>query len=274
MELQSPLSCTQVGMFMKCPAQYEFRYQYGLRIAPSGALIQGSSYHKALARCFNLKMVDQPADIGDITATLSDAWDKQLADHELKEGGDAQTFDKIEWGDEDPGQLKDEAIALATLYTQNVAPKVEKPDLVEMNEPITVGEIPFVVVADVITGARVIDHKMKGKRFSAAELSQELQPVAYTYSEERRGRPFEYHVALKQKVPCISTPAQMPSLRIIPSQGDYDWFEVLVSKIAEAIKLGSFPPNPTGWSCSQKWCGYWNGCRGRYIQQISVPEKV
>jgi hypothetical protein len=274
MELQSPLSCTQVSMALRCAAQYEFRYQYGLRIPPSGALIQGSSYHKALARCFNLKMVDQPADIGDITATLSDAWDKQLADHELKEGDDAQQFDKIEWGEDDPGHLKDEAIKLSTLYVQEVAHTVEKPDLVEMNETITVGEIPFTLVADVVTGARIIDHKMKGRMFSANDLAQELQPVAYTYSKERRGRPFEYHVALKQKVPCIRVPAQMPSLRILSQQGDYDWFEVLVTKIAESIKLGSFPPNPTGWACSEKWCGYWNGCRGRYIKQIPVPEKV
>jgi hypothetical protein len=261
-------------MALRCAQQYEFRYQYGLRIPPSGALIQGSSYHKALARCFNLKMVDQPADLADITATLSDAWDKQLADHTLKEGDDVQQFDKIEWGESDPGKLKDEAIALATLYTKDVAPAVEKPDLVEMNETITVGEIPFVVVADVITVARVIDHKLKAKMFSENDLAQELQPVAYTYSEERRGRPFEYHVALKQKVPKVMTAKEAPSLRILPQQGDYDWFEVLVAKIAESIKLGSFPPNPTGWACSERWCGYWNGCRGRYIKQIPVPEKV
>ena len=40
-----------------------------------------------------------------------------------------------------------------------------------------------------------------------------------------------------------------------------DWFSGLVDDVSRGINAAVFPPNPNGWHCSQKFCGYWNRCQ-------------
>jgi hypothetical protein len=42
---------------------------------------------------------------------------------------------------------------------------------------------------------------------------------------------------------------------------DCRWLLNLIEKVAEAIKSGIFYPNPTGFLCNPKFCGYWGKCR-------------
>ena len=42
------LSPSSVGMYLKCPRQFAFRYCDGLTAPPGVALVEGSSYHEVL----------------------------------------------------------------------------------------------------------------------------------------------------------------------------------------------------------------------------------
>lgn len=263
------LSCTQLNMFMRCPRQYEFRYMQGIKIPPAGAMIQGSCYHETLAKEFELQIAGKKplkaADVGDV---FNESWRKFtkggfVLDETSKE---KEEFNEIDWGDDNPAHLKDEGIALSQLYVNEVAGTI-KSTAVEHTLEGEIEGIPFILVIDLITSSMTVDHKMKSKRFSYADLTRELQPLAYTLPAHVGVKDypgvFGYHVALKQKTPQIITPSGDPNLLIRPTEGDYLWFTGIVKSCNSAISAGVFYPSPNGWHCTPKFCGYWSMCRGK-----------
>ncbi len=263
------LSCTQLGMFMRCPRQYEFRYIQGIKVPPAGVMIQGSCYHETVAKEFALQISGKKGltkdDAGDV---FNESWKKftgsgYVPDETSKERED---FDKVDWGDKNPEELKDEGIVLSQLYTGTIA-KVTKAKKVEYTLDGHIGGVPFIIVIDLVTDKQVNDHKLKSKKFSYSDLTHELQPLAYTLPAYlgMEGFPgdFGYHLALKQKVPKILTPLSDPDLLIRPTTGDYQWFTDIVISCNGAIQTGIFYPAPNGWHCTPKFCGYWSMCRGK-----------
>jgi hypothetical protein len=47
-----------------------------------------------------------------------------------------------------------------------------------------------------------------------------------------------------------------------------------IGNIAKAIRADAFPRNPTGWWCSEKWCGYWGRCMGKGLVTIDLSENL
>ncbi|MBI5244050.1 MAG: PD-(D/E)XK nuclease family protein, partial [Elusimicrobia bacterium] len=50
------LSATQIGMFLRCPRQYEFRYMQGLKQPPSGAMVQSKVWHRTVEENYRQKI--------------------------------------------------------------------------------------------------------------------------------------------------------------------------------------------------------------------------
>jgi len=50
------LSFSQLSMFLRCPRQYEFRYIHGLKIPPSGAMVQSKVRHQTLEQNYRQKI--------------------------------------------------------------------------------------------------------------------------------------------------------------------------------------------------------------------------
>lgn len=241
-------------MFLRCPAQYEFRYMKGIKIPPVGAIIQGKAYHEAIGIDLlykktqgNLLAESQVAD------AFSTSFDIQLRLKVSNDEEDKWEFDDIDWRDDDPGKVKDQGIILARLYHNKIAQSIE-PLEVEERKQTDIAGIPFVFIADVVEEKRIIDHKVKGRRFSEDELKKDLQATAYSLIYNR---PLEFHQALKLKQPVIDI-AQTSR-----TDSDYQFFKDLVLRVKQAIDTGIFYPNPTGWACSEQWCGYYKLCRGK-----------
>ncbi len=255
------LSVSQIGMYQRCPRQYQFRYLDDIKIPPRGVMIQGKAYHEAVAANFRHKIdnsVEMPLE--QVVDVFSDTFEGQRSDRTTTDEGEVWEFDQVDWGEDDPGELKDQGVALTRLYVTKVADGVT-PLRVEEREQIEVGGVPFVLVKDLETATEVIDHKLKARRFSQADLNNELQPAAYTLMSHKE---FAYHVALKQKTLAIETPLQDERLRIRPALKDHEWFTKIVADTWAAIQAGIFPVRPNGWHCSEAFCGYWQLCRGRY----------
>ena len=71
------LSFTQINMFLRCARQYEFRYIKGLRRPPSGALILGKSWHKAVELNYSQKIqTEKDLPIEDVQDCFSDAFEE------------------------------------------------------------------------------------------------------------------------------------------------------------------------------------------------------
>ena len=245
------LSPTQISMFLRCPKQYEYRYLKGLKIPPSGAMVLGSAYHEGLAERFKsvIAYKEQPSPLLALD-TFDAAFERIKAEHIVSDEDEALPFDDIQW-EQEPGQLKDVGIKLLQVYEKNIAPSI-KPESVEAKEIMLVGDIPIHLITDLTTETNVIDHKVKGRRFSEDDLRQNLQGTIYYLAT---GMPLDFHVALKTKVP---TSEIQPTTR---SEGDQKFCLLQIEAVWKAIHTGIFPPNDQGWHCNEKWCGYWRLCK-------------
>jgi len=234
--------------------QYQFRYLEGIKIPPAGVMIQGSAYHKAIASdLVSVKETHDLLPLSDVRDIFSTHFDEQVHQKVSSDDGEEFEFDNINWEEQDPGEVKDKGIELVELYHCTTAPGIIP---VEVENKLTsdINGDEFVLIADVVTEDVIIDHKVKKRRFSEAELKQDLQATAYTYFYRK---PFQFHQALKLKTPTIDI------AETERSQSDWGFFETLVPKIKQAITSGIFYPNPTGWHCSESFCGYFALCRGK-----------
>ncbi len=253
------LSHTQISMFRRCARQYYFRYIKGLIIPTAHMLTLGSSYHRALAENFKQKIIskaDLPVD--DIMQAFSDDWNKRIKN------------DDIDWGDQKPGMIKDTGISLVKKYQEDIAPgiqpiKVEHkielllPEETEVDIPI----IGYVDLTDEGLNNQLplgeIEHKTSSKHWNQSDADIDLQPFPYIlWFQQEYGKPpwFRYHIAVKTKQPSIQI------LSTSRSQKEIEWYLIVVREVYKSIKAGIFPPTGDGWGCSEKWCGYWDYCRG------------
>lgn len=248
------LSASSVKSWLRCGKAWEYRYVKGLKIPPSGVMIAGSAYHEALADYFNAKLdgVDEMT-VNDVADAYDTAFERLVSDQKAVDEDEGDAEGTVDWGGQDRGKLKDSGIELVKLYRASIALKIV-PVSVELSEIIQVADKPFMVIRDLVTETKIIDHKLKAKRFYPADLANDIQPTAYLY-----GKPehlFEYHVALKQVNPSIECQST------IRTKSDFSLFEQIVQNVWKAVESGIFPPRPdNNWACSPTWCGYWGLCR-------------
>jgi hypothetical protein len=246
------LSHSQISLLLRCPRQYYYRYIEKLKSPVGGALILGSSYHRALETNFLAKVKDGK-DLG--VSVLFDAFDA--------EWNSRLAHDEIDWQDDSPGELKDVGKQLVDVYMHNAAPFV-MPVEVERKFSVHLPELEGYTldgIIDLITDAGVVvDHKTAARAKSQDDVDQDLQP--YAYATAMLTDPaldeidFEFHTAIKKKSPEIQR------LSTKRNRTDVAWYMGLVCEAVKMIRAGIFPPNPCGWHCNPKWCGYWARCKG------------
>jgi len=245
------LSVTQVNSYLRCPRSYYYRYIEGLIKPPAGVMVLGKAYHEAVAYDLNHRIIGEIISADELSDTFSTSWERQVNNKKTSEDEDELEFDSIDWGDNEPGKLKDDGISLAKMYQERVAPSLQ-PIMVEEREQYNIDGIPFVLIRDVVEkSGQTRDHKVKARRFSELDLKQDLQPTAYTKGQF----PFIFDIALRQKNLAIE------SVPVARTQQDWDWFVLQVKDVWEAIQKGNFPRRSVGWHCSPDWCGYWDICR-------------
>ena len=251
------ISPTQINMILRCPKQWEFRYVKGLKLPPSGAMVLGSAYHEGIAESFRYVIAEgQQATYPHTLDIALDAFDTTFerikSEHMVREDDEDMPFDEIKW-EEAPGKLKDIGVRLVTYYEEFTAPTIT-PIAVEQKEFIIVTDVPIHMVVDLETEQKLVDHKVKGRRFSESDLAQDIQATAYWMAKDKQ---LEFHVGLKNHAHVIVQPANRTA------QDAQFFVTELVPKVWQQIQSGVFPPNPVGWHCSENWCGYWNLCKGR-----------
>lgn len=243
------VSHSQLEMWQRCPKQWEYRYVHGLKVPPSGALIEGGCYHKALEGNFKQKVVSlEDLPLEQCLELYSDAWENRLSEEEY-----------VDWGDKDPGYIKDEGIGLVGEYILSVSPAVQ-PAKVEEVYVSEVGGVKLVVIVDLEdTKKAIIDHKTSGKAYTQDDVDKSLQASAAAFVV---GRPivFYNHVAVKSRMPRIQL------IRTYRTQADIDWWADMAVKIVVQMRSGVAPPRPGGWWCSPRFCGFYERCRGECMR--------
>ncbi len=248
------LSVSQIKTFLRCPMQYEFSYMLGIKEPPAGVMIQGKAYHDAIAASLTYKRDSSNLLRNeDIIDLFSDSFEKQLKNKIINDNGENTEFEQVDWGEDTEGNAKDIGTKLAVMYHNDWVPKIN-PIIVEEYQTIDMNGVNFVLITDVVTDEKIIDHKLIKRRFDEETLKRDIQPTAYTYAHKK---PFEFHQALKQKNLAIEIASTTRN------ENDWKFFEMLVDKVNKAIQSGIFYPSPDGYQCSFDYCGYYNRCRGK-----------
>ncbi|MDX9816382.1 MAG: PD-(D/E)XK nuclease family protein, partial [Smithellaceae bacterium] len=238
---KSYISVSQIQSYLRCPAQYFFRYIRNITFPPNRALTVGKVVHSANEFNYRQKMVSG------LDLPLEDIQEYTAAEFEAH-------MQATEWGEDDPGQAKDEAIILASLYRNEVSPKV-MPAAVELRVKIEFENVPYSILGfiDLIDGDGFIrDTKTSRKTPSENEVIKSIQLTAYTlayqceFGEDPAGVKLDYLVSVKKPKYVL--------LEASRSQADVDRFLRLVGKVVGAISFGHFYPNPTNFMCSEKAC--------------------
>lgn len=248
------VSHSQIEMYLRCPRQWEYRYVHGLKIPPSGALIEGGCYHEALERNFKQKIYTQEdLPLEECLDTFSVVWDARLLGEEF-----------IDWEDQDPGRIKDEGISLVEKYMMTTSPSVQ-PAKVEEPYVSEIAGVKFICVVDLEeVSLAVVDHKTSGRKYTQADVDKTLQASAAAFVLNR-GIVFYNHIALKTRTPTIQI------VKTYRTHSDISWYVDMVVGIIAQMKTGLAPPRPVdafgkdGWWCNERFCGYYSRCRGECV---------
>lgn len=257
---QGILSASQYNKYKTCGRAYEFRYVSNLHVGSKPAMFRGQVVH-AGAEFSHQYMIDH-----DGKAPSLEEAKAQVADH-----FDASSESVDDWGEEKPGTLKDLALRAYVVYHLQALPKVH-PIAVEKHFAIRMGTVPIQGYIDLVDhvqgpahggvpdpGRLMVADLKTGASWSQADVDKDTQLTIYAIAE---GIP---HV----RVDNIALLAKGPQLRQLDaprtSVDERNLIEDL-EDVAAHIKKGDFPMAPIDhWSCTAKWCDYWNKCRGRKL---------
>lgn len=254
-------SNTQIGMYLRCPQQYAFRYVEGLKIPPASSLVQGIAYHKALE--FNhIQKIGSKKDlpVEEVQDAYSTAFDSSVAQ------GVEWSGEELSHGiDNTKGKLKDEGIGLVKAYQTELAPSIQ-PIAVEKSFTLAFEDTDYTLEGrmDLIDEKNIIhDNKTSAKSPSKGpdgryvSSPQELiQGSIYALAEETHlgDSKVLFDYAIKTKVP------KALQVETTIRKTDRNFVINLVSGIDQAVKKEVFIPNRTSWMCSQDSCGFHKIC--------------
>jgi putative RecB family exonuclease len=247
---QGYMSSSQVSMYLRCPMQYCFRYIKKVKSPPAVALVEGTCHHEAIGMN-NEHFVSVNKNLR--TPVVIEKFADEFSTV-------APTIPKQEW--KMSGETKDSVIArgrlMLTNYMTNAAPIIRPVKKPERKAELVFGGVPFLMFIDCEEKKRVIDYKTTSSKKSSTDADLDLQLTIYAKATGKEEVAF-----------CCLTKTKAADVVIVPShrvKKDFDMGEDTVRGVVDAIRKGAFPMcDPTNtFPCSEKWCGYWKMCRGRY----------
>ncbi len=251
------ISYSKVNLWDLCPKAYEYQYIKKLPLKGSGLMIAGTAYDRGVTFALGTKANGLTFEEEEIISVISDAWDGEINSKTIKEEDSdiVIPIKSIEWGDYDPGVLKDRVIKLVLMYIDRMLPNlnpvmVQKYHSVEIVPGLVLTGRPDVEFED----GNIADHKFTKRRMSDTEKDDNMQSSAYA-TILNHPLTCEFHLALNQKKLDIEV---MPVKR---TQSDIDWYREKVLLTARLIYTGIFPPRAMGWKCSPKYCDFYHECR-------------
>jgi putative RecB family exonuclease len=245
-------SHSQYEAFKACGRAYEFKYVKNLRTPPSPAMARGTAIHAGVETALIAKKEGRESSLDAMLALVSDSFDK------AKE-------DITEWGDEDPGKLKDTAVSLYRVFHAAALPKMNP---IEIEEPfvVKVGSVTVRGIIDLVDHEKenpgdpgkivVADLKTSAAKWSQNEVDKDTQLSLYTAVKGQINARIDNLVSTK-------TPAYH-RLSTVRGPADHRNLTEDYEQTVDLIKKGVFPmTSMDSWKCTPKWCPYWGNCRGR-----------
>lgn len=249
---------SMLGMFARCPAQWERRYVNEEIIPPGIAARQGSAVHKG-AEVNHAQKISTHTDL--IISDIQDAARDHYV-HLVKEEGVFIPEDKLTEKNKLLADGLDNTVRLAGLYADELAPKIQ-PIMAEerLYKEVPGLDIPLSGQLDVLTEELWLpDLKTAGKSKSQHEADISLDLTMYAGLVAERIGKWPEKVSLEVLV-NTKTPKHQ-SLESTRGPADFAILVERVRVVWAQIQTGLFPPcAPDHWMCSSNWCGYFKSCK-------------
>lgn len=291
------LSFSAMSMYLRCPAQFRYRYVDGLRERPKVSLALGKGGHTALEFDTKRKLATgQNAPTEEVLQVASDQMDIQLQEMPPSE------YEK----DVEPGMTKDRYLSATKIYHTRDAPNITPvsaelafaldvnkflPDDEKPIEPIRIieGKIDVLYLdRETFFGhpqtanIGVEDYKFIGKRKPIAEVN--LTPQLTTYAavvKDRTGK-WPSKLGIRQMLQGSTAktpkPENGPDSEVLLREPQYMTpvaLETRVLRLArqyrdveKGIANDIFTPTDNPMTCS--WCGYRDRCQDSLVTEAEV----
>jgi len=239
-------------MYLRCPAQYYFRYEEGIKMPPRSALTKGKCVHKGIEHNYRQKIESkEDVKVNEVKEVVSSEFDERK--------------DETDWRDgEDPGKIKDRTVGLAEMYHVNMAPTIQ-PLWVEQEVEVPIETFGLVLKGylDLVDEDMWIrDNKTTGRTPNKSTVDKSLQLSAYYFAyraitgESPKGVKLDYMVDIK-------TP-KLVTFEGTRTDREIDRFVNTAGSVAAAIKNNVYYPNEGNFMCSPEHCGYWDICHKHF----------
>jgi hypothetical protein len=259
---------SMLSMLSKCGMQFYYRYIEGKKSPPGVAMIIGTAVHKACELDLRHKMeTGQPAPLDAVKQKAGEALEATWIGEEPMLDEDEKALGKARVR----GIAKDEAVALSALANRELTP-VLQPIAVEHKIRLEIGGFPFDLegTIDVLEEHTLRDRKTASKSPSGDEADGNPQHELYHLMRfKETGQRIDTY-ALDY---LVKNKTQKAVSVTAPAAGSFDPIKKRLELAAKVVETGAFypadPTGPSGWVCTQKWCGYWNVCpfgRARKVQ--------
>ena len=246
------LSDSALNMLYRCGQQYYYAYREGRKIPPGIAQVVGrathGSVHLDLQRKINTGRLLRADEVKDAARDgINGAWQQgvRLVEEELKESAKKLKGDAV-----------DQAVALSVLHHDELAPAI-KPVQVERFFRLELQGYPMDLVGriDIEEKETIRDTKTASKspQEDEAHISDQLTIYALGVKATTGVLPKRLYLdyLIKTKIPKVVVQ------ETIRADGDFNRIFRLIERGIEVIDKGAFMPNPSGWWCSNRFCGYW-----------------
>jgi hypothetical protein len=241
---------SSLGMFLKCPKQYMFRYMMNLVLPPKAALTVGSAVD--CGSTFNFKQkIESKTDlkVDDVLDVYSTEFDKRAP----------ETI----WDGENSDKQKDLGAKLVKLHHEVAAPKIQPVAVQESFRIETDAGYAIAGTLDLRDENKIVrDTKTSSKSYSEDAVSDSIQAAMYDFASEvkngEKPEGFAFDVLVKTKEP------KYQEVRGVVSQAQRERLFESINIMHKQIQRGEFQYAPEGaWWCSKDWCGYYSMCKGK-----------
>lgn len=230
------LSYSQIQNYLLCGRHYKFGYIDGIEKPDNDNLLFGKAWHK---------MIDLVAGTPQpINEKFYEVLEGELSheNHELI----ARMAKSIPI----QAHLQGLNIAQSELRFEFTVPNVEVP---------VIGFIDAI-----LDNGTPVDFKTAARKWSQDKADSDLQATFYIAGMHKLGLvsiedfpvKFEYHIFTKTKNPDVQV------LETWRTAEDVLGLFGLVGVVWDAIRRDVFVPNPTSWKCSERYCEFWERCKG------------
>jgi len=250
------ISDSRMRMHIRCGMQDYYRYEMGIKVPPGIAQIVGIGTHKVAN--FNLNHKKDKGQLlaeDEVTDAARDEV-KGLWQQGVTLVGDEKTvgLKKLK------GQATDDSVRLSRLHHLEVAPDIE-PVEVERLFKIELKDQPMDLTGriDVEIEDGLRDLKTSAKSPNAQDVRVDDQITIYSLAKKIETGKIPTNLQMDYLVKTKTEKyVPMPTER---TQGDLDRVVALLDVTIKDIKDGRFFPNPNGYHCSKRYCGYWSRCK-------------